>query len=74
MNVAADQFGSIDDLATLIFFLTCALIRELSCSELHGVNGATSRSWPGTVVVLCNLDHPSLSRWGDWLDIRMPLK
>jgi hypothetical protein len=27
-----------------------------------------------SVLVLCNLDSPSASRMGDWLDARMPLK
>src|SRR5690349_11285649 len=27
-----------------------------------------------SVIVLCNLDSPSASRMGDWLDARMPLK
>jgi len=27
-----------------------------------------------SVIVLCNLDSPSASRMGDWLDTRMPLK
>jgi CubicO group peptidase (beta-lactamase class C family) len=27
-----------------------------------------------SVIVLCNLDHPSASRMGDWLHARMPLK
>ena len=27
-----------------------------------------------SVIVLCNLDDPSASRMGDWIDARMPLK
>jgi hypothetical protein len=27
-----------------------------------------------SVIVLCNLDSPSASRMGDWMDMRMPLE
>ena len=41
-----------------------------------GMNGILQR-YPEsgeTVIVLCNLDSPSASRMGDWLEARMPLK
>jgi len=41
-----------------------------------GMNGIL-RVYPESgqsVIVLCNLDSPSASRLGDWLDARMPLK
>jgi hypothetical protein len=50
-----------------------------TCGHSGGANGMNGilRVYPESgqsVIVLCNLDPPSASRIGDWLDARMPLK